>query len=56
MKMKEKDIAVLIIEDEPLFKNLVREYFEKGRVTYAALFKESQRKDVTDALDSVKAR
>lgn len=49
----EKDIHVFICEDNELTKKLIKENFNKGQLTAAFSFKESEREAIVSALDGV---
>lgn len=49
----EKEITVFICEDEATRKEIVERFMFKGKITYAALFKESVRTEITEALDKI---
>ncbi len=48
-----KDIHVFICENKEDAVEITQKYFATGRITYAALFEESSRDEVTAALDRI---
>lgn len=48
----QKDIHVFVCEDDTVAKEIIK-FFEKGKVTYAAVFKESERGEIVSALDRI---
>jgi hypothetical protein len=50
----EKHITVLICEDQATTDEILKAHFAEGhRVTYAAIFDESSREQITEALDKI---
>lgn len=50
--MTNKEIHVFICEDNEVAKKIM-EFFQKGQVTYAAIFKENDREQIVNLLDEI---
>lgn len=51
--MEEKEISVLIVENEELAKRLVKDHFGKTGITYAGIFDASCRNEIAEALNKI---
>jgi hypothetical protein len=49
----DNELAVLIVEDKGLAKELFNKYCEQGKITYAAIFGQEKREQITTALDGI---
>lgn len=53
MEKEKKDIYVLMVEDTELAKSLIKDYFNKEKITYAKVINLEQRELATKLLDVV---
>lgn len=50
---REKKLYVFICEDQQLAKTLVKEHFDRHKITYAHVMSFEKRTEIVDALDKV---
>jgi len=51
--MKNKDMYILIVENEALGKQLIKDHLNKSDITYAQLLKEKKRQEAVDKLAEI---
>ena len=48
-----KEIYIFIVEDTTLAKQMIKDHFEKGKITYAEVMDEDKREKVVKALELI---
>ena len=51
--MEKKEIYIFIVEDMSLARQMIKEHFEKGKITYAEVMDADKREKVTQALELI---